>query len=219
MNQLLTAPYLSLMGASILLLILSIQEATFVPLTFLEAIALIFSAWSVWLLSLNLALGWWLGLIGITAYAVVFYQAKLYGEVVLQVFYLITSIQAIWIWWHGGKNQTEKPVSNIPSFWLKISLLSGTLGIIALRSLLIYLHGAAPFWDSITTVGSIIAQLYLMQRYVQSWYLWIGVDTIYVPLYASRGLYFTSFLYAIFWLMAVRGLINFQRLQRKQNQS
>jgi nicotinamide mononucleotide transporter len=218
MNKLLTRPHLLGMGASVLLLILSVQETWFVPLTLLEAIALIFSAWSVWLLSLNLVLGWWLGLIGVTAYAVVFYEAKLYGEVGIQVFYFITSLQAIWIWWHGGNNQTEKPVANIPSSWLKISLISGIFGIVILRSLLIELHGVAPLWDSITTVGSIIAQLLLMERYVQSWYLWIGVDTIYVPLYASRGLYFTSILYAIFWLMAVKGLINFQRLQREQNQ-
>jgi nicotinamide mononucleotide transporter len=216
MNKLLTLPHLIGIGASILLLILSIQEVNFLPLTLLEAIALIFSAWSVWLLSLNLVLGWWLGLIGVTAYAVVFYQAKLYGEVGIQVFYFITSVQAIWIWWRGGNNQTEKPVTNIPSSKLKISLIGGILGIALLRSLLIYLQGALPFWDSVTTVGSIIAQLYLMERYVQSWYFWIAVDTIYIPLYAVRGLYFTSILYAIFWLMAVKGLINFLKLERNK---
>jgi nicotinamide mononucleotide transporter len=219
MNKLLTPPNVIGIGISVLLLMLSIQDTWLVPLSLLESVALIFSAWSVWLLSYNLVLGWWLGLIGVTAYAVVFYQAKLYGEVGIQVFYFITSIQAIWIWWRGGNNQTEKPVTNISSSKLKISFIGGILGIVFLRSLLIYFQGAAPLWDSITTVGSIIAQLYLMERYVQSWYLWIVVDTIYVPLYASRGLYFTSILYAIFWLMAVKGLINFLKLEGKEKLS
>lgn len=214
-----TFPNVIGIGASLLLLILSVQNVWMIPLSFLEALALIFSAWSFWLLSQNQVLGWWLGLIGVIAYAVVFYQSKLYGNIVIQVFYLITSIQSIWSWWQGGNNQTEKPVTNISSSWLNISLISGILGIILLRSLLIYIHGAAPFWDSITTVGSIIAQLFLMKRYVQSWYFWIAVDTIHVPLYASRGLYFTSFLYAIFWLMAFKGLTNFQRLEREQQQN
>jgi nicotinamide mononucleotide transporter len=44
------------------------------------------------------------------------------------------------------------------------------------------LGGAAPFWDALTTILSAIAQLYLMERYLESWYLWIVADTIYVPL-------------------------------------
>ncbi|WP_308255314.1 nicotinamide riboside transporter PnuC [Geminocystis sp. GBBB08] len=201
---------------SVVLLILSWQTKLPLSLTPLESIALIFSAWSVWLLSQNQLLGWWLGLIGVIAYGIVFYRVQLYGEVGLQVFYLITSIQGIWIWWRGGKDQTEKPITNIKFSWLIISFVASLLGIIALRLILIKLNGSAPFWDAFTTVYSIIAQLYLMLRYVQSWYLWIIVDIVYIPLYLSRGLYFTSFLYAIFLIMAVRGLIQFKKLEQEQ---
>ncbi len=216
MNKLLKLPNLIGISASILLLIMSLQKVWLLPLSFLEAIAVIFSAWSVWLLSQNHVLGWWLGLIGVITYGIVFYQVKLYGEVGIQFFYFITSIQAIWIWEKGGDNQSEKPVTRIAKSRLIFSIITGLLGVYLLRVLLIFLNGAAPFWDAVTTIGSVIAQLYLMERYVQSWYLWIIVDTIYVPLYISRGLYFTSFLYAIFWLMAVRGLIYFQNLEREQ---
>lgn len=201
---------------SVVLLILSWQTKLPVLLTPLESIALIFSAWSVWLLSQNQLLGWWLGLIGVIAYGIVFYRVQLYGEVCLQVFYLITSFQGIWIWWRGGKDQTEKPITNIEFSWLIISFVLSLLGIITLRLILTKLNGSAPFWDAFTTVYSIIAQLYLMQRYVQSWYLWIIVDIVYIPLYISRELYFTSFLYAIFLLMAVRGLIQFKKLEQEQ---
>tara|TARA_R110002072_G_scaffold150267_2_gene298561 strand:- start:277 stop:489 length:213 start_codon:yes stop_codon:yes gene_type:complete len=54
-----------------------------------------------------------------------------------------------------------------------------------------------------------------MGRFVESWYLWIAVDTIYVPLYASRELYVTAGLYAVFWLLALRGLLHFRRLYRE----
>jgi nicotinamide riboside transporter PnuC len=43
----------------------------------------------------------------------VFYQVKLYGEVAIQFFYLITSLQAIYIWLRGGENSTEKPVCRL----------------------------------------------------------------------------------------------------------
>ena len=63
---------------------------------------------------------------------------------------------------------------------------------------------------------SLVAHLYLMGRMVESWCLWITVDVIYVPLYASQHLYLTSILYAIFGLMALSGLKNFQRIDREQ---
>ncbi|MBE9163164.1 nicotinamide riboside transporter PnuC [Tychonema sp. LEGE 06208] len=203
-------------AASIFLLLLSVQRFVPIQLNLIEAIAAIASGWSVWLLAKNNPLGWWVGLIGVIAYAVVFYQVKLYGEVAIQFFYLITSLQAIYIWLRGGENSTEKPVCRISQRWLIFTGVLVTVGVFGLRTVLISLGGAAPFWDAMTTILSAIAQLYLMERYLESWYLWIVADTIYVPLYASRGLYLTSILYAIFWFVAIYGLQNFQQIYLKQ---
>ncbi|MEG5014546.1 MULTISPECIES: nicotinamide riboside transporter PnuC [unclassified Microcoleus] len=203
-------------AASIFVLLLSVQWFVPIQLDLIEAIAAIASAWSVWLLAKNNPLGWWIGLIGVIAYAAVFYQVKLYGEVAIQFFYLITSLQAIYIWLRGGENSTEKPVSRMDQRWLILTAVFVTVGVFGLRTVLVYLGGAAPFWDALTTILSAIAQLYLMERYLESWYLWIVADTIYVPLYASRGLYLTSILYAIFCLMAIFGLQNFQRIYSEQ---
>jgi nicotinamide mononucleotide transporter len=42
-----------------------------------------------------------------------------------------------------------------------------------------------------------------MQRRLETWAFWLLVNTIAVPLYASRGLYLTAFLYAGYWINAV----------------
>lgn len=202
--------------ASILLLLLPFQSVIPVELSELETVAVVTYAWSVWLLAKNNPLGWWVGLVGTALYGIVFYQAKLYAEVGLQVFYFVTSLQAIVIWLRGGQNQTEKPVSRISRKGVMITAIVAIVAVFALRSLLIAIRGAAPFWDALTTVMSLVAHLYLMGRLVESWYLWIAVDVIYVPLYASRHLYLTSILYAIFGCMAVGGLRNFQRIDREQ---
>ena len=203
-------------AASIFVLLLSVQRFVPIQLDLIEASAALASGWSVWLLAKNNPLDWWIGLIGVIAYAAVFYQVKLYGEVAIQFFYLITSLQAIYIWLRGGENSTEKPVSRINQRWLILTAVLVTVDVFGLRTVLVSLGGAAPFWDALTTILSAIAQLYLMERYLESWYLWIVADTIYVPLYASRGLYLTSILYAIFWLMAIYGLQNFQRIYSEQ---
>ncbi|MGI0486426.1 nicotinamide riboside transporter PnuC [Pantanalinema rosaneae CENA516] len=202
--------------ASILLLLLPFQRVIPIELSVLETVAVVTYAWSVWLLAKNNPLGWWIGLIGTALYGVVFYQAKLYAEVGLQVFYFVTSLQAIYIWLRGGQSQTEKPVGHISRKGLMLTIILAIASVFALRSLLIAIRGAAPFWDALTTVMSLVAHLYLMGRLVESWYLWITVDVIYVPLYASRHLYLTSILYGIFGLMALGGLKNFQRIDREQ---
>ena len=204
--------------ASALLLLLPLQTWLPIELGWLETFAVVSYAWSVWLLTQNNPLGWWMGLIGTALYGIVFFQAKLYAEVGLQVFYFFTSLQAIAIWLRGGQNQRQKPVGHLSrSALLRSAGLAGG-GLLALRALLVALRGAAPVWDALTTIMSLVAHLFLMGRYVESWYLWITVDIIYVPLYASRGLYLTSFLYVIFGLMAVGGLRNFQQIYQEQLQ-
>jgi len=201
---------------SILLLLLPFQSLIPVQLGVLEAIAVITYAWSVWLLAKNNPWGWWIGLVGTTLYGIVFYEAKLYAEVGLQVFYFITSLQAIYIWLRGGEHQTERPVGHVSWQGLTITAVLAIASVFALRAFLLAIRGAAPFWDALTTVMSLVAHLYLMGRFVESWYLWIAVDVIYVPLYASRNLYLTSFLYGIFCFMAINGLRNFRRINREQ---
>lgn len=201
---------------SILLVALPFQSFIPVELSWLETIAVVTYAWSVWLLAKNNPIGWWVGLVGTALYGVVFYQAKLYAEVGLQVFYFITSLQAIYIWLRGGQNQTEKPVGHVSRKWIIITAILAIASVFALRAFLIMIRGAAPFWDALTTVMSVVAHLYLMGRLVESWYLWITVDVIYIPLYASRNLYLTSVLYGIFGMMAVAGLRNFDRIAQEQ---
>lgn len=180
-----------------------------------EIVAAISSAICVWLLARNHPLGWWVGLVGIVAYAWIFYESKLYADAGLQAVYFVTSLQAIWIWLNGGANRTERPVRHLPrAFWLP-TLAVAVLATVGLIELLAWMRGAAPLWDAITTVLSLVAHVYLMFRFVESWYLWVLVDTIYVPLYWSRGLYPTSAIYVVFWFLALQGAFTFRRLARE----
>jgi nicotinamide mononucleotide transporter len=77
-----------------------------------------------------------------------------------------------------------------------------------------YTNAYAPFLDSTVLVFSIVAQFLLMQRRVDNWPFWILVNSIAVPLYASRELYLTAFLYGCYWINAVVSWIWWRRLAR-----
>lgn len=184
----------------------------------LEAFAVAASALCTFLLAKNRPVGWWVCLVGTAAYAVVFYRVRLFAEVGIQVVYFVTSLQAIWIWMHGGRKGRERPVGRVTARWALVTLAAAVLATWGLYELLVALRGAVPLWDAVTTVMSLVAHVYLMFRLVENWWVWIAVDVIYVPLYASRGLYLTSALYVAFLLMSIYGLINFLRIDRQQRE-
>ncbi len=68
-----------------------------------------------------------------------------------------------------------------------------------------------PFWDALTTVLSLLATYGQCRKRVESWYLWIAADIVYVPLYAYKGLYLTSILYIGFMALCVIGLLNWKK--------
>jgi nicotinamide mononucleotide transporter len=70
----------------------------------------------------------------------------------------------------------------------------------------------APFLDSIVLAFSVLGQLLMMERRVENWWSWLLVNTIAVPLYASRGLFVTSILYAAFWVNALVSLLKWRSL-------
>ena len=68
------------------------------------------------------------------------------------------------------------------------------------------------------TVFSIVAQLLLMGRRIESWPFWLLVNSISVPLYLSRGLQLTALLYAAYWFNALASWWFWHRQMQSQQQ-
>ena len=161
------------------------------------------TAAAIFLAGRNSVHTWWTGIIGCVLFGIVFYQTQLYADVVLQLFFVITSALGWYQWLHGNRGQ-QLPVSQTPWPTL-IKLASAGVVVTAGYGMLLhyYTDAYAPFIDSAVLAFSVIAQLLLMKRRIESWPFWLLVNTIAVPLYASRELYLTSVLYAVYWVNAV----------------
>jgi nicotinamide mononucleotide transporter len=116
-----------------------------------------------------------------------------------------------WYWWlYGGKNKTELKVQDIN---VKTAITLAIITIACTWLMTLYLrtiNDAAPFWDALTTVLSLVAQYLLTKKILQNWYVWIFADIIYIALYAYKNLYLTSGLYFIFLCMCIRGVIEWK---------
>lgn len=178
----------------------------------LEIAANIFTALAIVLAGRNSVHTWWTGIIGCVLFGALFSENRLYADVALQVFFVATSCYGWWRWLRGAHGK-PLPITHASRAGLIRTAVLGIAGTAAYGALLhFYTDVFAPFPDSTVLVFSIIAQVLMMGRRVENWGFWLLVNTIAVPLYASRGLYLTAVLYACFWLNAVVAWRNWRRL-------
>ena len=89
---------------------------------------------------------------------------------------------------------------------LLLNFLAGLLFFIIIRIVLVhYTESQIPTWDALTTAVYIIAQWMLSRKKIENWILWIAADSVMIGLCAWEGLYFSSFQYLVFTIIAVLG--------------
>ncbi|MFP5394203.1 MAG: nicotinamide riboside transporter PnuC, partial [Gammaproteobacteria bacterium] len=181
----------------------------------LEAGANALATGSILLAARNSVHTWWTGILGCALFAWVFFHAQLYADVTLQVFFVASSACG---WWHWLRGQAGHAA---PMGYLERGEGGKAFGIAlvvtaAYGALLHALTDAyAPFADSAVLAFSVIAQLLMIRRRIETWPFWLLVNTIAVPLYCSRGLYLTALLYACYWVNALVAWRAWQRGLRR----
>ena len=181
------------------------------PYSLTEALGFITGAICVWLTVKQNIWNWPIGIANNVFYIVLFFEARLFADMSLQIVYVVLGALG-WYWWlHGGADRTRLLVSKIN---LPHAAVLAVITIVATTSLTFFLQSvndSAPFLDALTTVLSLVAQYMLTRKLLENWYVWITVDVIYIGLYIYKELYLTGFLYAIFLGMCIVGLVQWRK--------
>lgn len=176
-------------------------------MTLLEWAAALTGFVSVWLTVRQNIWCWPTGLVNVALSALVFWQARLYADAGLQVFYAGASVYGWWAWLHGGQAGGQLIVTRAPRAWLLGLLTVGTGFGFTLGLLLhAWTDASLPWLDSALTALSLVAQVLMTRKWIENWPLWIAVDVVYVGMYVYKGLYPMALLYAVFLGLAVEGL-------------
>ena len=178
----------------------------------LELLAAAFGVVSVYLSTRENILSWPTALVNVGLYTIVFYEARLYADMGLQVVYFSLSLYGWYEWKFGGEHRTVLHVSRASArLWIGLAAVNLTawaaLGTFLARST----NAAIPWLDSLLTTTSLCAQLMMTRKVLENWAVWIVLDIVYVPTFISRGLYATAVLYAIFLVLAVLGWREWKR--------
>jgi nicotinamide mononucleotide transporter len=185
----------------------------------LELVAAVTGAISVWLSVRQNIWSWPTAIVNVVLYAVVFWDAKLYADMGLQVVYAALSLYGWYEWLYGGEGRTELRVTRTPRRLAAVLALIAAAGSALLGILLRHATDAAlPFMDSFLSSTSLVAQWMMTRKLLENWLVWIGVDVLYVGMFLFKGLYLTAGLYAVFLALAVRGYLDWRRSTAREGQ-
>jgi nicotinamide mononucleotide transporter len=178
-----------------------------------EIFGFITGAACVWLLVKQSIWNWPVAIANYTFFIVLFLEAKLYGDMALQFFYLAIAIYGWWSWLHGGADHRSRlEVSRTSAkAWVVLTAASIVMTAVFTFALRRYTDSSVPFLDAVTTSLSITAQFMQTRKWLETWHVWILADIIYIGLYSMKHLYLTAGLYAIFIAMCAAGLVEWRR--------
>lgn len=179
----------------------------------IEAVATVLGIISVTLLVRQNIWCWPTGIVMVTLYIFIFYDARLYSDMGLQVAYVFMQAYGWYHWVFGARDdEALLPVTRLTRragfAWLVV-IGVGTAGLG--YGVDTYTDADLAYWDAATTVMSLVAQFLQARKILECWALWIAVDVLAVGIYAFKGLYITTILYTVFLGLATWGLLEWRR--------
>ena len=168
------------------------------------------AALGVWMVICNLRVdptGWPLAILSSALYWLVFWEARLYGDAGLQLFFIGV---ALWGWWQWLRGHAADGSSLVVRYLSPRGRLMNLAAFLLLWPAMGWFlkrmtNTDVPWWDAFPTAGSLVGQWLLGRKYVENWPVWVIVNAVGIGLFAYKGLWLTVVLYAVFAAMAVWG--------------
>ncbi|MDX2853890.1 nicotinamide riboside transporter PnuC [Streptomyces sp. PA03-3a] len=177
------------------------------PVSWVEVLGFGSGALCVWLVARRHIANWPVGIANNLFFILLFGGAGLYADAALQVVYVVLAVYGWWSWAAGGTAAGRLAVSRTDRrTWAVLAPATAVATVLLAVLLDRVTDSTVPFWDALTTALSLAATYGQCRKKIESWYLWIAADLVYIPLYAYKGLYLTSLLYAGFLLLCLAGL-------------
>ncbi|WP_121353200.1 nicotinamide riboside transporter PnuC [Flavisolibacter nicotianae] len=159
------------------------------------------------------------GLINTIIYIYLSFQYHLIGEASVNFYYTVMSIYGWWLW--TRKDRKEQPLVKVTSSstneWMQqIVFFLAFYAVIffALTYLKKYFSGAIPWADAFASATAYTGMWLMAKKKVESWWWWIATNMASIPLYYVKGLVFTSVYYVVLLVLAIFGLLEWQRRGR-----
>lgn len=170
---------------------------------------------SIWL--------WLTGIIMPLVYTFVYYEAGLYADFGMQIYYTLAAIYGFLYWKFGKKKSNDDEEIPITHFPKKLVLPSVLVFIVLWGTLYLILskftNSTVPVLDSFGNSLSFIGLWALAKKYLEQWLIWIVVDVELAGLYVYKNILFTAGLYTFYTIIAIAGYYKWKRMMKKERET
>ena len=186
----------------------------------LEIIAVIISIIGVTLTIRRNMWCWWFNFVAFVLYAYLFYEFKLYGETILQFFFMGMNFYGFYYWFKGKQQDHEIRIEPIATKTVMLQMGFAAIGGLIFGLILKHFTDAAvPMLDSQLAAFSLLATYWTSRKHIATWVLWVFVDIVYVGMFIYKDLFLTAGLYTAFVALAAFGWWQWQQVKKKQAHS
>jgi nicotinamide mononucleotide transporter len=192
--------------------ILSQLYSNIIDTSWLEVFAVIFGILSVWFARKENIWVYPTGIINVLIYVYLCYFAGLYADMAINAFYFVMSVFGWYNWSRRTGNNDHVPISTLSLVqWIYYLVLIAVAYGIIYYVLLNYTDSTVPRFDSFTTALFIAAMWLMAIKKIENWLFWILGDVLVIPMFAIKGLAFTSVQYIVFLVLAIMGYIEWRK--------
>ncbi len=157
------------------------------------------------------------GLINTTLFIYLSIKGSLFGEASVNLYYTVMSIYGWWNW--ARRDQTAHHVVHITPSTKKELLQQFIFFDICFMLIWGILHwlrgafapGAIPWADALASASAFTGMWLMARKKIESWYWWIVTNVVSIPLWFVKGYVFTSVQFVVLLVLAVAGLIEWQK--------
>ena len=174
-----------------------------------DLIALVTGILGVWLTIKQHLLCWFFASVSVLFSFFIFYQQRLYGDMLLQALYFFIGIYG-WIYWKQNikkEFKVTKTHKRLVVVLIAVTLLQTT----GYYFLLNYFGGDRPFLDAFLTAASLTATYMMTKKWVENWAVWVLIDGTYILLYGLKQMWLFCLLYLLFTIMAYIGWVKWKK--------
>lgn len=164
---------------------------------------------------------YFIGFVQTISYLFLAWQNCFYGEVIENIFYLVTMVWGIFVW---KKNMTQNNdgTSDIKakkfsvSQWI-MAIVGTIVATIGMGYFLDKIGSAQAYTDAATNVMAIFAQLLMVRRYREQWIWWIIIDLFCIKMWFIAGNWSMVAMYIAWTANCIYGWYNWSKLNKQQN--
>jgi nicotinamide mononucleotide transporter len=163
--------------------------------SWLEAFAVFTSYSCTWLCVKERRINYPIGAISSAAYALLFYRLGLMASAVLNA-YLAPYLLYGWLRWR--KDTDTRPVTRVAVKMVPFYIAVAGVGYLVAVKFSQHFKGTMAWTDGLILAGSLLAQVLLDNKKLETWIIWAVVNVFAIYTYAKSGLSLVAFQYAFF---------------------